>query len=240
MVTETGCDPTSGTCTAEAAALPPVLMLQVSHQQVQVGHQAKEERIQLPDIGSAALLKLLASRQGKRAICFDDDASLIQAAADKGRIVNGCADLVDDCDHKWGGWIRLFCPETCHLCNDCVDNDTHLIEQAAENGLNLTGCSDEDLPCDIHEVKQLCPETCGSCKCDDDDADLVSKFEEYNIPVQGCRDVGVHCRLPGLGALISHYCPKICGRCSPGSAALVKLHVSRQAKEESSHWKRAI
>merc|ERR1719414_1113337 len=160
----------------------------------------------------------------RRAICFDDDANFVHAAATVNQTVKSCAEAAEHCDHpEWGEGIIFFCPETCGACGDCTDNDDKLISVAKEFNMTLTGCSDMEVvnhcgdPKYGHGLAHLCPETCGACVCDDDDDSFLMAAAEHFPELTGCSDVKDHCEDPKYGFGIAHYCPATCGLCSPGS-----------------------
>jgi len=195
---ETGCDPMLGTCTVDAAAAATApTMLQISRQaQEQLGHS-------------------------KRALCFDDDANLVHAAARENISVTSCVDVAEHCNHsEWGHGIMFFCPETCGMCNGCVDDHDKVIHAGQEQGITLTGCADVVEYCDF--LGQWCPETCGACLCRDDEANLIFVAQhELGMTLDGCADVAEHCDDPEWGWGVAHFCPATCGLCTddrgPGS-----------------------
>jgi len=94
--------------------------------------------------------------------CGDDDEAIVEAAANAGFTITGCAQASGSCAVLT---VQELCPETCGQCpvSGCVDNDAGIRTYAAGFGISINGCAQAVSECTMETIADYCPITCGRC-----------------------------------------------------------------------------
>jgi len=94
--------------------------------------------------------------------CEDDEEAIVEAAANAGFTITGCAQAASNCAVPT---VQELCPQTCGQCpvSGCVDNDAGIRTYAAGFGITIDGCAQAVSECAMETVAGYCPVSCGRC-----------------------------------------------------------------------------